>query len=159
MKNAMPYIYLIMGFLIGFVIGATSQEASGFPIGRLGYFLVAVVVILLYMWLEKTSHSRHISKWQSHRKKGRLYFILSYYIGARAVPILLIFILPVSFKVNLTGDSVEVLILTGIIALAVFGLLGRQEWARCQADFSVQALKETSERAKDIRSHLPGSGV
>lgn len=159
MKNAMPYIYMIMGFIVGFVAGTAPQEGGGFPLGKLGYSLAALVVILLYIWLEKSSHSRHILKWQSHQKRGRSYFVLSHYIVARAIPILLIFILPVSFNVKFTGDSVHVLMLTSLVALVIFGFLGRQEWARCQAEFSIDSLKETAERAKDIRSHLPGSGV
>ena len=159
MKNAMPYIYMVMGFLVGFVVGAAPLETSGFPFQMFGYFLVAIVVIALYLWFEKTSHSRHLSKWQSHQRRGRLYFVLSHYIVARAIPILFVFIFPVSSRVHIAVDSVRVLIFTSAIALFAFALLGYQEWSTCQADFSVQSLKEAAQRAKETRSDFAGGGA
>ena len=159
MKNAMPYIYMVMGFLVGFVVGAAPQEASGFPFQRFGYFLVAIVMIVLYLWFEKTSHSRHMSKWQSRQRRGRLYFIFSHYIVARAIPILLIFIGPINSRLRLAMDSVHILIFTSAIALFAFGLLGYQEWSTCQADFSVQSLREAAQRAKETRSDFAGGGA
>ncbi len=159
MKNAISLIYLIMGFLVGFVVGATQQKAMGFPLERLGYFLIAIIVIILYVWFENTSHDRHISKWESHRRRGKLYFILSHYIVARAIPILLIFNLPLSSLVNLTSESIHVLILTAFIAIVVFILLGYQEWSRCQTEFSVKLLRDAAQHAKETRSDPPGGGV
>ena len=159
MKNVMPYIYLLMGFLVGFMVGAAPEHATGFPLHKLGYDLVAVAVILLYMWFERTSHNRHLSRWQSHRTRGRFYFVLSHYIVARTIPILSILILLINPRLRLTIESIYMLIITACLALAAFVLLGYQEWATCEADFSVQAMKDAAQRLKETGSDLAGGGV
>lgn len=159
MKNAMPYVYMIMGFVAGFVVGAAEREATGFPLLKLGYLLAAIIVVVLYVRFERTSYNRHFSKWESHQRRGRTYFILVHYAAERAIPILLILIVPMSLKTGFAVGSVPVLVLTCVIALVAFGFLGNQEWAKCQAEFSIQSLKDEAERAKQMRSRLPGSGV
>ena len=159
MKNALPYIYVVMGFLAGFMVGAAPQHANGFPLERLAYYLASVVVILLYMWFERTSHNRHVSKWPSHRRRSRLHFVLSHYILARAIPILLILTVLINSRLHPTMESVYVLIFTGVIALFAFTFLGYQEWSACEADYSVQSLRETAQRVKETRAGVAGGGA
>ncbi len=159
MKNVMPYIYMLMGFLVGFMVGAAPEHTTGFPLQRFGYDLVAVAVILLYMWFERTSHNRHASRWQSHRRRGRLYFVLSNYIVARAIPIVFILIMLINSRLHLTIQSIYVLIFTAGIALVAFTLLGYQEWSTCEADFSVQSMKEAAQRLKETGEDLAGGGA
>ena len=159
MKNVMPYIYLLMGFLVGFMVGTAPEHTTGFPLQRFGYGLVAIAVILLYMWFERTSHNRHVSRWQSHLRRGRPYFVLSHYIVGRAIPILLILIMLISSRVHLNIESVYVLIFTAGVALAAFVLLGMQEWSRCEADISIQSMKDTAQRLKETGSDITGGGA
>lgn len=154
MKNVIAYVYLVIGFLAGFMLGILPHESSGFPLQRLGLFAIAVVIILSYVWFENGSHGRHMSRWEKHRSRGRVYFITSHYILGRAVPVLLIFILPFASTVNFARDSIRVLIFTAAIALIAFGLLGLQEWGRCQSDFSMQLLRDAAQRAKEGKPGL-----
>lgn len=159
MKNVIAYIYLVIGFLAGFMLGILPRESSGFPLLKLGFFAIAIVIILSYVWFENTSHARHMSKWGKHRSRGRVYFIVSHYILGRAVPVLLIFMLPLASRVNFEGDSTRVLIFTAAIALIAFGLLGLHEWAQCQSDFSVQLLRDAAQRVKEGRPGFDGGSA
>ncbi len=153
MQNIKAYSYLVIGFLAGFMLGVLPEEAGGFPLQRLGYFVAAIIVILLYNWFESTSHRRHMSKWESHRNRGKAYFVISHYVAARAIPVFLIFIIPLDLRVHLTGVSVQVLAFTAFIALVAFVLLGYQEWSRCESECSVRALREAAQR---VREGKPG---
>ncbi len=155
----MPYIYMLMGFLVGFMVGAEPQHTVGFPLQRFGYVVVALLVILLYLWFERTSHDRHLLKWENHRRRGRRNFVLFHYVVARAIPILLISTVPINSRVHLARQSIYVLVFTSCIALVALTFVGYQEWSACESDFSVRSMKEAAQRFKESGSDLASGGV
>ncbi len=159
MKSVMPYIYILVGFLVGFLVGAAPGHEVGFPLQRFGYDLLAFVVILLYMWFERTSHKRHLSRWRNLRRRSRLYFVLYYYILARAIPILLLLAVLINTKLRPAPQSVYVLVFTSAIALVGFVLVGNQEWSTCESDFSIQSMEEAARRLKETGAGVTGGGA
>ncbi len=157
MKNGMSYVYLFIGLFIGFIVGSAPQGAAGFALHRLVIFVIAIVLILLYIWFENTSHVRHMSKWESHQRRGKTYFVISHYIIARAIPIVVILIAPLGSEVKFTGDAILVLIFTAFVALAAFIALGLREWSGCQTDFSVRLLRREAERLREAGAGVAGS--
>lgn len=121
------------GNWVGIVVSVLAGEAVG-------------VIFLLF---EKTSHKRHVMKWDTHRRRGRLYFVVIHYVLIRGMllAILCAFIPFFVFKVGANIGLMGALLVT-LLVLGTFAYVGTIEWQRCQEDFSVILMNKEVENMR-----------
>ncbi|MDE3056535.1 MAG: hypothetical protein KGJ59_01075 [Bacteroidota bacterium] len=149
MNRSLAFGYLTAGFLIGLtvsVVGTGTDLTVVFK--RIGFFFGVIVLIGLWQWFESHSHKRHLAQWEKYADQGKWNFIVTRYVLARGVIVVLFIFLPFAGRLPVTTDSLGVLLLTVLIAFSVLAFLGYQEWKNCRQDFEIRSLKEAAQSAK-----------
>lgn len=148
MNRLLAFGYVIFGFIAGIAFGVGTGTDPTVPLERLGYFVGALILIGFWQWFEGKSHKLHLATWEKITSRGKLNFIVTRYLFARGIMVVLFIFLPFIGKFSMTTDSLLVLCVTAVIGLSAITFLGYQEWTYCEQEFEIQSIREAAQRAK-----------
>jgi hypothetical protein len=112
------------------------------------FYCIESILIGYIAYNETLAHRRRILNWETIRSKGKMHFILFYFVVYRGVVLLILITLILSIKVTIT----LIIICLLVPLLGVMAFVGNETWKQCEKIYSLAKLNSVVEKIKILQN-------
>ena len=128
MKKRLTFIYVFLGFILGWVIGHIDTSNNGTSYKHLFYFICFILIIRAFFWLNDFIQKHIKDNWTVIRARGKFRYITLYSYLTRGILFFIFMFVAPFLTIGFDRSVINYLIPTLIIFIGFLYLLGAIEW-------------------------------
>jgi hypothetical protein len=141
MNRFLAFGYIILGVIVGYGIGVTSQSKGDtlLSLERLLILLIVTLTLGLWFWFESGGRERRLKKWDKIRTGGKWRFIVIRYMIIRGILVLAFLFVPAFFYAGASYPILLMLAISIVVVSLVMAYIGNQEWLETELAYHERA--------------------